>query len=343
MADPRFFEVHGPFSLDQIAHQAGARLGDGVDGATLVAEVAALGEAAPGALSFYQSHKYADALAATKAGAVIMREGDAAKAPANVAVLVSDNPHKSYALAVQLFYPTRLVAPGVSPAAHIDPTATLEDGVAIGPGVVISAGVSVGAGTEIGANTVIEANVQIGRDCQIAPLVTVSHALIGNKVTLHSGVRIGQPGFGFAIDLAGHVMLPQLGRVIVHDGANIGANTCIDRGASEDTVIGEGTFLDNQIQIGHNVKIGRHCVLSGQCGIAGSAVIQDYAVLAGAVGIADHVTIGVGAQVGGRSAVMNDIPAGERWVGLPAMPARQFMRQLAVMKKLSQNKPKKKD
>ncbi len=343
MADPRFFDVRGPFSLEQIAHQASATLASGVDGATKVNEVAALSEAAAGQLSFYQNNKYADALAATKASAVIMRSNDADKAPSHVAVLIADNPHKAYALAVQMFYPTRMVAPGISPSAHIDPTAILEEGAAIGPGVVIGPGVSVGAGTEIGANTVIEANVQIGRDCQIANQVSISHALIGNKVTLHPGVRIGQPGFGFAIDLAGHVMLPQLGRVIVQDGANIGANTCIDRGASEDTVIGEGAFLDNQIQIGHNVKIGRHCVLSGQCGIAGSSVIEDYAVLAGAVGVADHITIGVGAQVGGRSAVITNIPAGERWVGLPAMPARQFMRQVAMMKKLSQNKPKRKE
>ncbi|MGB1087919.1 MAG: UDP-3-O-(3-hydroxymyristoyl)glucosamine N-acyltransferase, partial [Alphaproteobacteria bacterium] len=240
MADPRFFDAFGPFSLDQITLHIGATCAEGVDGSTLVHDVAALSEAANGNLSFYQSPKYLPDLEATKASVCIMRPRDADKAPANMAVLLSDNPHMAYAKAVQLFYPEPSIAPGISPAAHIDPTATLEADVAIAPGVVIGAGVSIGAGTQIGANTVIERNVSIGRQCRIAPLVTISHALIGNKVTLHTGVRIGQPGFGFAIDMAGHVMLPQLGRVIIQDGANIGANSCVDRGAGEDTTIGEG-------------------------------------------------------------------------------------------------------
>lgn len=341
MADARFFDRKGPFTLGQLAAMLDAQLAEGADAAQMVNDVGALDSAGPDALSFYQSQKYETDLKNSAAGACLMRAREADKAPTGMALLFVENPHKAYAHAVQAFYPEAVAQPGVSPAAHIDETAVLGEGVAIAPGVVIGPGVSIGSGTSIGANTVIERNCQIGKNCTIAPLVTIAYALIGDRVTLHTGARLGQAGFGFAIDLQGHVALPQLGRVIVQDGANIGANTCIDRGAGQDTVIGEGTFIDNQVQIGHGCVLGRHCVLSGQAAMAGSARLEDYAVLAGGAGVGDHVTIGSGAQIGGRSGVMRDVEPGARMLGYPAIPAREFFKQVALLRKLSQSGKKK--
>ena len=172
-------------------------------------------------------------------------------------------------------------------------------------------------------------DVQIGRDCSIGPGASVMHALIGDSVILHGGCRIGQDGFRYHPSAKGHVKVPQLGRVIIQDNVEIGANTTIDRGGSGDTVIGEGTKIDNLVQIGHNCTIGRHCIICAECGFSGSVVLGDYVVLGGQVGIADHLTIGEGAIVGAKSGVMSNIPAGQQWFGYPAMPGRDYLRVFA--------------
>jgi UDP-3-O-[3-hydroxymyristoyl] glucosamine N-acyltransferase len=182
---------------------------------------------------------------------------------------------------------------------------------------------------------VIAQNVEIGDQSVIGANASISHALIGANVRIYPGVRIGQDGFGFAIDPAGHVKVPQLGRVIIGDSVEIGANTTIDRGAGPDTHIGQGSWIDNLVQIGHNVKIGRGCVIIAQTGVAGSTVLEDYAVLAAQVGVAGHLTIGMGARIGAQSGVMRDVAAGSEVMGAPAMPAKQFMRQVAMLRKMS--------
>lgn len=339
MADARFFENHGPFTIAQIAAICGGDVARAEDPNAMIGDTSSLTLAKPGDVSFFLNpRKFQKELDATKAAVVILHPDHVDRAPDHVALITASNPHKAYALVVQNFYPPKAEGSGISPAAHIDPTAELEDGVSVAPGVVIEAGVKVGAGTSIGPNSVIRENVQIGRNCRIDALVSISHALIGDKVILHPGVRIGQAGFGFAIDMEGHVMLPQLGRVLVQDRCNFGANSCIDRGAVEDTVIGEGTFLDNLVQIGHNCQVGRHCVMSGQVGISGSVVIEDYCVLGGKAGVANHVRIGLGSQVGGMSGVMSDVPPGSRYLGLPAQDAREFMKQVATLKRLAKKK-----
>jgi UDP-3-O-[3-hydroxymyristoyl] glucosamine N-acyltransferase len=163
-------------------------------------------------------------------------------------------------------------------------------------------------------------------------------ALIGDRVVIHPGARIGQDGFGYLPGKSGHLKVPQICRVIVQDDVEIGAGATIDRGASRDTMIGEGTRIDNLVQIAHNVSIGRHCLIAGQAGISGSVTLGDHVMLGGQVGIADHLTIGDGAKIAAAAGVMHDVPAGERWVGAPAKPVREFFREVATLKRLAAKK-----
>jgi UDP-3-O-[3-hydroxymyristoyl] glucosamine N-acyltransferase len=213
--------------------------------------------------------------------------------------------------------------------------ARLESGVVIDPGAVIGPRAEIGAGTVIGPTAVVGPDVRIGRDGMIGAGATVTHALIGDRVIIHAGCRIGQDGFGYLMERGRHGKIPQVGRVIIQDDVEIGAGTTIDRGAIRDTVIGEGTKIDNLVQVGHNVMIGRNCIIVAQTGISGSVTLEDWVVLGGQVGIADHLTIGEGAQVGASSGVMNDIPAGARWFGTPAKPGREMFRELATLRRLS--------
>jgi UDP-3-O-[3-hydroxymyristoyl] glucosamine N-acyltransferase len=224
----------------------------------------------------------------------------------------------------------------VSPGAHVHPQARLEDGVRIDPGAVVGPGAEIGAGTVLGPNAVIGPNVRIGRDCSIGAGATLTHALVGNRVIVHPGARIGQDGFGFAMGAGGHIKVPQVGRVIIQDDVEIGANTTIDRGASRDTVVGEGTKIDNLVQIAHNVVIGRHCVIVSGVGISGSTTLEDYVVLGGQVGVVGHLRIGMGSQIAGSSNVNRDVPPGSRWGGTPAKPVRTWFREMTTLARLAE-------
>ncbi len=338
MADPRFFARQGPFRLGDLAARGGATLGPGVDPDIEIVDVAPLEGAGPGQLSFFDNAKYVDAFKATSAAACIVAPRHAKSAPPGVALLLSDRPYRAYALAAQAFYPVAQPAAGIHARAIVDPTAVLGEGVSIAAGAVVEAGAKIGAGTSIGVNSVIGANVGIGRDCRIGALVSVSHCDIGDRVTLHAGVRIGQDGFGFAPDPAGHVKVPQLGRVVIGDGCDVGANSTIDRGSGPDTVIGPGCWIDNLVQIGHNVTLGRGCIIVAQSGVAGSSKLGNFVALGAQGGIAGHLRIGDGAQVAAKSGVMTDIPGGEIWCGSPAMPIKQFFREVATVKRLAENK-----
>jgi len=213
--------------------------------------------------------------------------------------------------------------------------ARLEKGVTVDPGAVIGPGAEIGSGTLIGATAVIGPSVRIGRDCSIGAGSSVLHALIGNRVIIHPGVRIGQDGFGYVMAPTGHTKVPQIGRVIIQDDVEIGAGSTVDRGANRDTVIGEGTKIDNLVQIGHNVAVGRHCVLVAQTGISGSVTLEDFVVLGARVGVNNHVTIGEGAQIAATSIVHGDVPPGARWGGTPAKPVKQWFREMTILARLA--------
>ena len=340
MADPRFFRKHGPIKLGEIAKLAGAELAAGVDPERAIEDVAPLETAGPEALSFFDNPRYSAALGASRAGACIIAPAQAQRAPAGMALLLSRTPYRSYALAARAFYPRQRPPAGIAANAMIDPTARIDDEVSIGPGVTIGANARIGARTAIGANSVIEAGVEIGADCLIGPLIVLSHCLIGDRVTLHPGVKIGQDGFGFAPDPNGHVKVPQLGRVTVGDDCEIGANTTIDRGAGPDTVIGAGTWIDNLVQIGHNVRIGRGCIIVAQTGISGSTRLGDFVMIGGQGGVAGHLSLGDGARLAAKSGLMHDIPPGATFGGIPAVPMMQHHREVATLQRLARSRRK---
>jgi UDP-3-O-[3-hydroxymyristoyl] glucosamine N-acyltransferase len=338
MADPRFFTVAGPFALKDLAQIAQASLAPGADPNALIRDVAPLEAAGPGELSFLDNRKYADAFAKSRAGACCVRPEDAKDAPAGMALLVTPLPYKAYALAAQAFYPAAKGAGLVSPAAHVDPTAQIGHGTDIAPGAVVLEGARIGRRCRVGANAVIGAGVEIGDDTEVGPNASLTHCLIGSRVLIYPGVRIGQDGFGFAIDPKGHVRVPQLGRVLVEDDVEIGANSTIDRGAGPDTVIGRGTMIDNLVQIGHNVTLGPGCVIIAQAGISGSTKLDHHVVLAAQAGLTGHLKIGAGARIAAQSGVMRDVEPGAEVGGSPAVPMRQWLRQVALLGRLVRGK-----
>lgn len=334
MPDARFFETLGPVSLRELAELTGARLADPAGAERSVSAVAPLGQAGADEVSFFADRRYVAELAASAAGAVFLAPADAETAPARAQRLITGQPLAAYAAAAARLHRPRIIAAG--PA--IDPSARFEEDVTLGPGAVVGSGASVGRGTVIGPGAVIGVGVQIGRHCVIGPNAVVGFALVGDRVRILAGAVIGEAGFGVAGGQAGAVDIPQLGRVILQDGVTVGANSCIDRGAYDDTVIGENTKIDNLVQIGHNTRIGRNCVMAAHTGISGSVLVGDGVRFGGRAGIADHLKIGEGAQVMAAAGLMTDIPAGETWGGFPAMPRRQWLRQTVWLTRASQAK-----
>ncbi len=338
MADPRFFKRAGPFSLDALAALSGAQLLDPAASGRIIEDVAPLETAGPTDVTFLANRKYTEAFEKSRAGAAFVAAGLADHAPAGMAVLAAADSYKAFARAVQAFYPQTPLTPGRAASAVIDATAVIPVDCVIGANAVIEAEVRLGARCEVGANTVISAGVEIGDDCRIAANVTLSHCLIGARVVLHPGVRIGQPGFGFAPDVGAAVKIPQLGRVVIGDDVDIGANTTIDRGSGHDTVVGPGTMIDNLVQIGHNVVLGRGCILAAQVGISGSTKLGDFVMAGGQVGMSGHLNVGAGARIAGKAGVMRDVEPGATLVGSPAIPTAAFWRQVAVLKRLTTKK-----
>ncbi len=336
MEHPGFFDRAGPFSVAEIAKAVGAEIAGGADPKVMIEDVRPLSDAGPRHVTFIENRKYFSQLAVTVAGACLAAPAIAPRVPARTTALVIAQPYHAFARALLMFYPTsRFPMTTRAGAPPIDPTARLEDGVSVEAGAVIGPEAQIGSGTRIAAGAVIGARCAIGRDGYIGPLTTVTHALIGDRVIIHSGVRIGQDGFGFAMGRAGHLKVPQIGRVIIQDDVEIGANTAVDRGAMKDTIIGEGTKIDNLVQIGHNVVIGRHCVLAGFVGISGSTELGDFVVMGGQAGAAGHIKIGAGAQIGGASHPTHDVPPGARYFGTPAKSLREWGREVAALKRLA--------
>ena len=344
MPDSRFFKRTGPFRVREIAAwTGGVAVGDG-DLDVAISDLADLSEATSRDLCYLAGVDYAAAAAASQCGACLTTTNLAEKAPPGSIVLVVDDPQAAFAVAAEAFYPSQpdaiIDAKATPSGAVVDDTATLADDAVIEAGAVIGPKVEIGSRSRIGPGATIGAGVIIGQDCHIGANASLMASLIGDGVIIHSGVCIGQDGFGFVFDsVAGrHRKVPQLGRVIIENDVEIGANTTIDRGSLEDTKIGEGCRIDNQVQIGHNVSLGARCIVVSQVGISGSCKIGDDVVLAGQVGLADHVTIGPKAQVAAKSGVMRDIAPGEAVMGYPAKPIRTFWREVAALGRLTGRK-----
>ncbi len=337
MEHPGFFERAGPFTLAEIAKVTGAQLPAGGDPEMRLNDVRPLADAGPGHLTFVDNRKYLALLPDCRASACLVAPAFVDRLPAGVLALVSPGVYRCFALALQLFYADAMrpkVARGGGQDA-VDPSARLEAGCEIEPGAIIGPEAHIGRGSRVAAGAVVGYRTMVGRDCYIGPGASVMHALLGNRVIIHAGTRIGQDGFGFAMGARGHLKVPQIGRVIIQDDVEIGANSCVDRGALNDTVIGEGSKIDNLVQIGHNAMLGRNCVIVGQTGIAGSARLEDFVVMGGQSGVVGHVTIGQGSQIAGGSHVTADTKPGARLVGTPARPIREWTRENLAVQKLA--------
>ena len=342
MQHPGFFQRGGPFPLQLIADTVGAELADANDAAIEIDDLRPLTRAGDSHLTFCASRKYALDLATTHAGACLIKLSDAALVPHGAAAVTTEIPHRAFALAVGLLYPDFLQPRAAASAADVDglliyPTAEIAEGVMIEPGAIVGREARIGAGTTVAAGAVIGYRVFVGQNCYIGPGASVTHALIGDRVTLHAGARIGQDGFGYAMSAEGHFKVPQIGRVIIGNDVEIGANSTVDRGFLMDTMIGEGTKIDNLVQIAHNVIVGRHCIIVSQSGIAGSAELGDFVIMGAHSGVVEHVKVGSGAHIAGMAHVKDDVEAGARMGGTPARPFKDWAREVAAVKRLGKN------
>ena len=331
-ADPRFFPARGPLSLAAIAEAAGAPPPD--DGARMVSGVAPLGLAGPDDIAFCEGRRHLPALRESRAGIVLVAADSASAVPAGCTALVVDAPQLAYARVAALFHPRAVAVPGIHPTAVIAADATIGEGCEIGPFVVVGAGAEIGPGCILHAHAVVGPGCVLGDGSILRAHASLLHCIAGKGVVLHEGARVGNEGFGFVTTKTGeHVTVPQVGRVLLGDGVEIGANACVDRGAGGDTVLGPGTRLDNLVQVGHNVKTGRGCVIVAQVGIAGSSELGNYVVIAAQAGITGHITLGDGARVGAQAGVMNHVPAGIDVVGSPSGPALETLKAFAWLRR----------
>ena len=321
-------------SLNEIVQRLGGEVAG--DASIVVHGVAALEDAGPGEITFLANPRYRRKLAATRAGAVILGSGD--RDATGIARIVADNPYAYYARTVALFHPQRLAAAGVHPLACVDATAQVAGSAEIGPFAVIAAGARIGERASIGAGSFVGEGARIGEDTLLHPRVTIYHGCeVGARCILHSGCVIGADGFGMAPEAGRYVKIPQVGRALIGDDVEVGANTTIDRGALGDTVVGEGVKIDNLVQVAHNCRIGAHTVIAGCAGIAGSAVIGRHCVIGGGAGVVGHVTLADGVTLTGMTLVTKTITqAGVYSSGLPMMPHAQWLRNAAQLRRLDE-------
>ena len=332
LGNARFFRRRGPYPLAVVASTARG-VADELE--LLLEGVAPLQMAGSKEVSFMDNRRYASALDQTSAGAVIVHPDMAARVPAGTVAIRTTEPYAAWARVAALFYPVPPVSPGIHPSAIVAEGARVDPSAEVGPLSVIEAGAEVGPGCRIGPYAAIGSGVIVGRDCRIGTHASLSHALLGARVYVYPGARVGQEGFGFASTTDGFLSVPQLGQVILEDDVEVGANSTIDRGSSRDTVIGAGSRLDNLVQIGHNVILGRCCVIVAQVGISGSTVLEDFVRVGGQAAMAGHLRIGQGAEIGAQAGIISDVDPGAKVLGSPAQPKRDFFRQIATLKKIA--------
>jgi UDP-3-O-[3-hydroxymyristoyl] glucosamine N-acyltransferase len=320
--------------LSEIVAFVGGRCEAGQD--VTISGVATLADAGKGDLTFLANPKYAPMLETTRAGAILVADDLPGESPRWIRVA---NPYFAMARAVERFFSDRPRPAGISPRAEVAASAKLGIGVVIGAFSVIGDDVEIGAGAVIYPNVTIEPGARIGEETIVYPQVSIyCGSIIGRRCIIHSGAVIGSDGYGFATEGGRHHKIPQVGIVRIEDDVEIGAGTTIDRAALGETVIGEGTKIDNLVQVGHNVKVGKHCFLVSQVGIAGSTQLGDYVAVAGQSGFAGHLTIGNGVQVAAKSAVLDDVPDGTKVMGIPAVPFREYARREAHLRRLGKKK-----
>ena len=336
MPDSRFFKPKQGINLKELAQITNSQLLSKT-GDLVINNVASLEKGKNDEIAFFDNKKMLDVFQKSNAGACFVKTDFNFENPQNICLLASDNPHEAFVKTANYFYPL-VLEKNISSQAVIHQTAKIGQNCNIEAGVVIDDGVEIGDNCFIGANTVIRSNVIIGEGSRIYDNVTISYAVVGKRAIIYSGVRIGQDGFGYLMGAKGHTKIPQLGRVIIGDDVDIGANTTIDRGAIDDTVIGSGSKIDNLVQIAHNVKLGFGCVLAAQVGISGSTKLGNLVAVGGQAGFADHLTIGDGARIAAQSGIMRDVNAGETVMGSPAFPMKEYMRHIAYLQKASHYK-----
>ncbi|SFL96754.1 UDP-3-O-[3-hydroxymyristoyl] glucosamine N-acyltransferase [Desulfomicrobium norvegicum] len=314
-----------------------SRLGISLKGSDMeISGVNTLAEASESELSFLANPKYAPQLETTGAGAVLV---SADQAPDSKSCLISANPYLDFARAVQLFAKPQGSFEGMSPLAFVHEDASIDPSAAIAPFVFIGRGARVGArvrvfsGSYIGEDCVVDEDAIIYPNCSL-----MAGTLVGKRVILHAGTVLGSDGFGFAQAASGMTKFPQIGRTVIEDDVEIGANTTIDRAALGETRVGQGTKIDNLVQLGHNVRVGRNCIIVSQVGIAGSTTLGNGVVLAGQVGVAGHINLGDGCRIGAKSGVGKDVPPGQDLSGIPVMSHGAFLRTSAIMPKLPEMK-----
>lgn len=332
VGDVRFFARNGPQSLAVVAKTAS---GTAPQRDLIIEGVAPLQTAGPTEVSFLDNRRYASALEQTLAGAVIVHPDMRGRVPAATVAIITREPYAGWARVAALFHPIPPASPGIHPSAIVDQNAFVDSSAEIGPLAVIESGAQISPGCRIGPCAVVGRGVIVGRDCRIGAHASLAYALLGARVYVYPGARIGQEGFGFAITKAGLLTVPQLGRVILEDDVEVGANTTIDRGSARDTIIGAGSRIDNLVQIGHNVVLGRCCVVVAQVGISGSTILGDFVQVGGQAAMAGHLRIGEGARIGAQAGVISDVASGVQMLGSPARPKQEFLRQVATLKKMA--------
>ena len=341
MPDNRFYKSVGPFSVIELAQISGAKIANEHCRKILIKDVAAIESAGPEEISFLDNPRYVEAFSKSSAGVCVVHPDRAKKAPDGMILLLSEAPYLAFAKIATKMYPDLDIKSVQKEKPIVHRSATVGANTDIAPGVFVGADAEIGANCVLGPNSVIGNGVILGDDCRVGPSVSIQYAIIGSGVRLFAGVRVGEPGFGFATSEHGHFTVPQLGRVIIGNYSEIGANSTIDRGSTNDTVIGKGCRIDNLVQIGHNVVLGEGCIIVAQVGISGSTRLGDYVVVGGQVGIAGHLKIGNGAQIAAQSGVMNDLAPGEKYGGSPAVPMRQWINQAAMLRSMGRKKVKK--
>jgi UDP-3-O-[3-hydroxymyristoyl] glucosamine N-acyltransferase len=306
-------------TIGEIAALTGSKLQTGELAARRIGNFAALDTAALSDIVFLDDEKYLAEFAITRAGACLIAPRLAASAPPDLAVLLNEEPYRAFVTVARALFPGDLrpsslfETTGRATGAHVHASARVEAGVAIDPLAVIGPRAEVGAGTFLAAGAALGPDVCVGRQCTIGAGATIQHALIGDRVVVQPGARIGVEGFGYLTDSQGHRKIPQVRRVIIQDGVEIGANTTVGRGSTRDTVIGEGTKIDNLVQIAQNVSIGRHCLISAQAGVGENVTVGDFVMIGGQVGISENIAIGDGAVLAWQSRVQSDVPSGGRF------------------------------